>query len=283
MWSLSDWKGEFMKNCLLFNTIFSFLAYVWEALKKVIPVLMAVCVFTMMVSLCVTSISNQTIFENTTTFLSSITAFGMLWFATLSYFQQKDTLFQNEFTALLQEHSRILMTTFYKDNQLTWDTKSALQIAFVNNFLNFSNPEVYEDNSFDPNEHGLSNQYFVLLFRILEKIDQEYGKRRDGKAIYYSNTIQALIPNPIMYLIAANALNKGTFYTNYRNLLIKFHFFELLPLTEQWLEKEFDAKRTLPPGHFNHKSAKQFIEKFMSQFTTEKDSAFANNLFIQKE
>lgn len=208
--------------------------------------------------------------------ISSLTYLSQKQFSELNIEQQQKSLFQTEFTILLQEHTRLLKETFYDNAQLSEKTKNIVILEITKHFY-IANGLCFDCHlQLDINKHNISSQYFILLFRILKKIDSFY-KDNLPSAKVYSGIIRVAIPHEVMYLVASNALNP--YYKEYKELLMKYNFFEHLPFNKEWLVNmafpSFSAENQLS------EKIDKYMKFFIEEFRDSKINAFGKNIYIE--
>ncbi|MGC6394066.1 putative phage abortive infection protein [Pasteurella multocida] len=160
------------------------------------------------------------------TFMSSV---GLIIIGYLTYKNQKSNAFQVEFDNLLKEHHRTIKETFYQDGNFNFHTQYLLhKISRQNHIENGNNTVVNLKTVSETFIYGREevSRYFILLYRILDRIDKEVPKN-DKKR--YSGLLRVCIPHEILLLVAVNALNEN--FGRYKFLLEKFEFLEHLPVS----------------------------------------------------
>lgn len=169
-------------------------------------------------------------------FGSLISAFGLIWFSSLAYQNQRKDSFINTFDIYIKEHNRLLNEIFLEKG---FDLNNILPIYLYQNknktykecLKNFVKDKLYLD--------GNISRYFILVYRILKLVDDSSLTENEKRE--YSGILRTIIPFKIQFLIAINSLYDGTENTQktkYQLLLEKYHFLEHIPLTVDWLSKE---------------------------------------------
>lgn len=130
--------------------------------------------------------------------------------------------FIKQFTLLIEQHNKsheIMMNTLntYKigsDKNIKWDM--TIKQASENLYLNYK---------FSP--------YMRMLFRVLKYCDENFYILGDTHEITkekkkYTSIVRSMIRNDVLYFVAINSMNERDVFSEYRNKLKKFDFFEHL-------------------------------------------------------
>lgn len=130
--------------------------------------------------------------------------------------------FIKQFTLLIEQHNKsheIMMNTLntYKvdsGKNIKWDM--TIKQASENLYLNYQ---------FSP--------YMRMLFRVLKHCDENFYMQGDHDEVIrekkkYTSIVRSLIRNDVLYFVAINSMNERDIFSEYRNKLKKFDFFEHL-------------------------------------------------------
>lgn len=169
-------------------------------------------------------------------FGSLISAFGLIWFSSLAYQNQRKDSFINTFDIYIKEHNRLLNEIFFEKEFILTNTLS--NYLHQKNLHNKTYKECLKDFVKDIfYTDGNISRYFIIVYRILKLVDDSSLTENEKKE--YSGVLRTIIPFDIQFFIAINSLydgTKNTQKTKYQILLEKYHFLEHVPLTEKWLE-----------------------------------------------
>ena len=141
-------------------------------------------------------------------------------------------MFENTFFQLLNQHNQYLDLV----------VKENIKIEYIKYVPFSSNTSGRRADGLKPKEEILSNfgvinqsnrvlkNYFMTLFQILKYIN-EFAKRNEINAKFYTNIIRALIDDEILRLLAINCVSYSDFI-EYKNYIEEYAFFEHIYLEE---------------------------------------------------
>ncbi|OSI18805.1 hypothetical protein BWD09_00665 [Neisseria dentiae] len=211
-------------------------------------------------------------------------AIGLIYFSFLTYKNQKNNEFHSLFKVLLDEHNRLLnlleITELKEVNESIIDifSESECCISHENNiqFNNKVEEKIDSYSQFKP--------YLITLFRLLKLISLSEKIHHADKKEYYG-LVRGLISSEILFLVLFNSLSfrDENDYPNYTNLIIEAKLFEHLPITEEWIYKQYisNSEENLPKLIFKAIELRKLIEYIFSGELINLE-AFGKSIYLKK-
>lgn len=126
--------------------------------------------------------------------------------------------FDNNFFSLLNYHSKV-------SDDLVKMLDDRTRSVVNNEIVEFNRVKESENFKFVNNEALTS--YFLINYQILKFVDKNEGELLSSdEAKYYVNILRSVIPSDLLFLIFLNCA--GDNYEKYKNILVKYNFFEHL-------------------------------------------------------